>query len=231
MTNLSNFLAGQRRYCRKIALLSVFLALALSACVETGDFGRRKPSFFSGKSAFDPAPELIASSYSLTADESELRARATRFQKPPRAPVWGNFEVLDDWSGSDGNVYYGRLAGLHDQSPRARYRRLQSDIAADTAMIAPFRVMACRVEKADRRRLALRDAVSLPENESAAFAARLDENVAIIADVEARMRARSALYHASLERLRLASPDDEEAGIAPLLATLDREIAASVSCT
>lgn len=231
MTILCKFPIGQSRYRRMLAAGFVVSAILLSACVETGDFGRRKSPVFSGKSAFDPAPQLLSSAYTLSDDEAELRARAARFQKPPRAPVWGNLELLDDLIGSDFETYYGRLAGLQDQSPRARYRRLQTDVAADAGLIAPFRLIACRVQAADRRRLVQRADIELAEQESNAFAVRLADNAALIADVERRMAARRGLYRASLDRLRVSSPDHAAAEVAPLLDGLDHVLAAKKPCT
>lgn len=221
---------GARAYAVMFRLWPVIMLICVSACVETGDFGRRTPSALSGKTHPDLAPDRIASAYSLTDDETELRNRAVRFHKPPRPPAWPALDLIDDWVGSSFDVYYGRLAGVEDQSPTARYRRLAHDIESDTALIAPFRAVGCRVRAADDARLRHVAGMELAEPHASEVRRRMSENAHLIDAVETRMADRLTLYRASLARLRIASPDDEAGAVAALADRLASVIAASGRC-
>ena len=239
MTSLMKWMACGSAHVRPFvtaAMLTALCAPVLVACVETGDFGRRKPSIFSGKSGFDPAPDRISAPATWTDDETELRNRSALYLNAPRLPLWPSFELWDDLTGATFDVYYGRLAGTQDASPVSRYHRLQADIAGDGEGIAPFRILACKVMAADRTRqtaaqIGDRAEGRLTERDYSDLLIRIGENTRLITQVEENIEARHKLYAASLARLRLSSPDAEEAArTETMLHDLARKIASPRPC-
>lgn len=233
MTSLRICRPIQRRLARQV--LGRFgwamVALGLAACVETGDFGRRTPSFFSGRMAHDPTPDRLSSAYTWSDDETELHNRAFIFLAPPRAPIWPVPAALDDVIGSSFEVYYERLTGLPDQSPSARYRRLEGDIEADRANIPPYRRLACLVRQTDRQReQALAATSHLDDLDRSDLLIRMTENRTLDARVETAMRTRLQIFTLSAERLRLSSPDPLAGEVNAALALLKREIASRPVC-
>ena len=188
------------------------VALGLTACVETGDFGRRKPGPLAALTPPDLAPQRALSDSSLTADERELRQRAFALVRNARpVPLFAPLylpDALDREIGPDPDLYYVALAGVPDQSPEARYRRLQSDILSDLDLIPKFRTVACRIAVADRGRLAAaKVAPALTDAERADAETRVLQNAAWGEAVEQALPRRADAYHVALERLVTASPD------------------------
>ncbi len=188
------------------------IGVSLAACVETGDFGRRRPGPFSALQPPDLAPQRALSESSLTADERELRQRAFALVRNARpVPLIAPFYLPDAFDrdiGPDPDLYYVALAGVPDQSPEARYRRLQSDVLADLDLIPKFRSVACRIAIADRGRLAAaKVAPALTDDERADAETRVMQNGAWGQAVEQALPRRADAYHVALERLVTASPD------------------------
>src|SRR4051812_43878224 len=84
---------AMKRILRR-GVLPAALAAALSACAETGDFGRPKASVWNdvvlpvtGSISAQARGEAV-SSYPFTDDEDELRRRAWRFIAPAHERSW-----------------------------------------------------------------------------------------------------------------------------------------------
>ena len=226
--------AGMRWSVIRGLLLGVLLGGALpvlSGCAETGDFGRRRPGLFEGKQGIEIAPQRIGARASLTDDEDEMVRRAATLLGPPERPALLSFDVIENTLGPDPITYYDRLAGRADLSVAARYARLRRDIANDRTLIPAFRLVACRVALADRRRAAAVDAAStLSEVEVGQARTRILSNAALGTHVEAALGGRLAAYRFAIERLSTASPDPRADSIALDLEALSSDIKAGGAC-
>jgi hypothetical protein len=203
----------------------VALCLALTGCVDRGDFGRPRAGFWNdavlpiagaqaARSRGEPASLLP-----LTDAEAELRDRAWRFLMPaePRGAV---DDVLADWARArvlprdavpfERAAYLRAITAGGFASPASRYRRIGEDAAADAALVAPFAADAAIVLEADRVRL--RGLAAIPgvtEAEAAEARARVAENRCLIAWVRAETARRVAGYAYAVEHAFLAMPQAE----------------------
>ncbi|WP_188311996.1 hypothetical protein [Salinarimonas soli] len=219
--------AGAAERGGRVAALTA-LALSLSACAETGDFGRPRPSVWSD--TLLPAAGALAagfreepvSFFDLTDDEAALRDRAWRFLTPAHERAWFDRQVSAlvrarvlplDWRPTEPGADHAALTAGPVRSPVSRYRRLAEDVTADRALIAPFAAVASRVIEADRRRLRavpfLREA---PPDRVAAAVARVAENRCVVAWVRQALAERTEGYAHALEQLFLETPDLEAIG-------------------
>lgn len=203
--------------------LSLAIALSLSACAETGDFGRPRPSLWND--AVLPATGSLAahlrdepvSFFDLTDDERELRQRAWRFLTPAHERAWFDRALAElvrtrvlpaTLRPADPAAYHDALTSQAARSPVSRYRRLGEDVAADRALLAPFAARAARVLAMDRTRLRAVPFMREADAQRIRFAvARVAENRCLVAWVRQALDERIAAYAEALEGLFLETPD------------------------
>ena len=227
---------GRRRSntCSAVAALA---ALLLSACAESGDFGRPRPSVWSddvlptiGSAAAQARGEPV-SRLPLTDAEDALRDRAWRFVMPAHERSWFDRSlavlvrsrvVPVAHRPLDHEAYADALMGEAFRSPASRYNRLAGDILADAKLAAPFAATAERVLADDRTRLAAFAFVGdLPEERAEAAVMRVAENQCVIAWVRQESIDRLTAYRHALERLVIEAPQPEAIAAERALAALD----------
>jgi hypothetical protein len=224
----------------------LFVALALcaglSACVEKGDFGRPKQSFWNdvilpkaGSKAARVRGEAV-SGYPFTDAEDELRDRSWRFLMPAHerskfddrvANLVRTRIVPPHIDPEDRAAYYRTLMGVRARSPASRYRRIGEDAQADAALIAPFAEVARVVVAADAARvrsIAHLDEVS--EHEIAHAVARVAENRCLIAWVRDELAERTESYSYAVQHAFLAMPQGEAIAAERAVTALDLHRAA-----
>lgn len=201
---------------------AILLSLLAAACVETGDFGRPRPSLWNDVAL--PATGSIAarlrgepvSSYVFTDDEDELRRRAWRFVMPAHERSFFERQlaelvrtrVLPVHGGPAFRAsYFHALMRDGGASPSSRYRRLAEDVVADAKLMAPFALTAARVLRADEARLrGLAYVQDLTAWQAGEAALRVAENRCLIAWVRWEIDARAASYRYALEHLFIEAP-------------------------
>jgi hypothetical protein len=212
-------------------VLAGLLVALVSACAETGDFGRRKPGLFEGKSGLDWPSSFPASRTTLTDDESELRQRAMTMMRNPQSPQFPTLDLFEAVIANDAKIYFDRITGQADSSVAARYQRVMRDADADLMLIPRLRAVICRVAVADHARLAALDvADAVTDDEKSAARDRVAANAAWGQSAETALALRANAYHDALERLYGLSP---YAAITPSLAAvkaLQAEIAKGNAC-
>ena len=197
----------------------------LAGCVETGDFGRPKPSLWND--VILPAKGSLAghargepvSHYVFTDDEEELRDRAWRFIMPAHERSVFEKSVVELVRTRILPVvmvphhrasYYHALMGEAFRSPASRYHRIAEDVSADAKLIGPFATVAKRVIAADRVRLrSLAFMHDLAEGDAYDAAARVAENRCLIAWVRRETVQRIQSYRFALEHLLIEAPQNE----------------------
>jgi hypothetical protein len=225
-----------RRSFRRLALLVP--ALLLGGCVETGDFGRPRPSIwndalpFTGSLVAGVRGEAVSSN-PFTNDERELRDRAFHYLMP--AATHSAFEVAlanivrtrflpRDLLPVDATAYYRGLLAPSFRSPTSRYRRISDDIYADRALLSPLHTIAGQVLSADVvRGKSMSHVVDLNSVERAAAIARMVENVALIAWVREALAIRICQYHYAVEHLTVAAPQADAVPVERSLKALEHE--------
>lgn len=218
---------------------AILLALLASACVETGDFGRPRPSLWNDVAL--PATGSIAarlrgepvSSYVLTDDEDELRRRAWRFVMPAHERSFFERQlaelvrarVLPVHGGPAFRAsYFHALMRDGGASPSSRYRRLAEDVVADAKLMAPFALTAARVLKADEARLrGLAYVQDLTAWQAGEAALRVAENRCLIAWVRWEIDARAASYRYALEHLFIEAPQADGVAVERSLALFEAQ--------
>ena len=129
---------------------AILLSLSAAGCVQTGDFGRPRASFWNdvvvpetGALAAHLSNEPV-SRYPLTDDENELRDRAWRFLMPVKERVWFEAAIADlvrtrvlpvDLYPADRTAYHHALMSESFRSPASRYRQLSEDAFVDLKLI------------------------------------------------------------------------------------------------
>ena len=225
-----------RRAFRRLAVL--VSALLLGGCVETGDFGRPRPSIWNDGLTFTGS--LVAgvrgeyfSSNPLTNDERELRDRAFRYLMP--AATHSAFEAAlanvvrtrflpRDLLPVDATAYYRALLAPSFRSPTSRYRQISDDIYADRALLNPFHTLAGQVLSADLvRGKTMSHVVDLHSVERAEAIARMVENVGLIAWVREALAIRICQYHYAVEHLTVAAPQADAVPVERMLKALEQE--------
>jgi hypothetical protein len=227
--------AGDGRARRLFVALA--LCAGLSACVEKGDFGRPKQSFWNdvilpkaGSKAARVRGEAV-SGYPFTDAEDELRDRSWRFLMPAHerskfddrvANLVRTRIVPPHIDPEDRAAYYRTLMGVRARSPASRYRRIGEDAQADAALIAPFAEVARVVVAADAARvrsIAHLDEVS--EHEIAHAVARVAENRCLIAWVRDELAERTESYSYAVQHAFLAMPQGEAIAAERAVTALD----------
>lgn len=206
-------------------LPALLAGLFLSACNDTGDFGRPRPGII---------PDMIlpaagewnarlrgeaSSWFRMTDDEKQLRDRAWRLVLPANArdeferqlsalihqrvlPVAAESRNVAD--------YFNALMSGSFASQASRYNRLAEDANADRELLAPFRANALRVIEADRIRLRALDAsATIPEGRREPALDRVAENEGLMLWVCERVRFRVSNYLYALENLVVEVPSQE----------------------
>jgi hypothetical protein len=203
----------------------VLAASVLAGCVETGDFGRPKPSLWNdvvlpttGSLAAQARGEPV-SHYAFTDDENELRDRAWRFIMPAQERFWFESVIVElvrtrilplAMTPYDKASYYRALMHETFRSPASRYNRIADDANADAKLIGPFAALAKRIIAADRVRLrSLAFVQDLAEADAYNAAARVAENRCVIAWVRRETVERIESYRYALEHLLIEAPQNE----------------------
>jgi hypothetical protein len=218
-------------------LVLTLVALLCGACVETGDFGRPRPSLLNdfalpttGSLAARIRSEPV-SAYVFTDDEEELRRRAWRFLMPAHERAW--FErrlgelvaarvLPSSFERGDRATYFRALMRDSGPSPASRYRRLSEDAAADAKLIDPFAIVAARAVQADEVRLrALGWVEQLTTLEARNAAARVAENRCLVAWVRVEIGRRQASYAYALQHLFIEAPQRDGIAVERALAKLE----------
>jgi hypothetical protein len=225
-----------RRSLRRLALLTT--TLLVGGCVDTGDFGRPRPSIwndgltFTGSLVAGVRGEAVSSN-PITNDERELRDRAFRYLMP--AAAHSAFEealanivrtrfLSRNLLPVDATAYYRGLLAPSFRSPTSRYRRLSDDIYADRALLAPFHEIAGQVLSADRvRGKTMAHVVDLNSVERAEAVNRMVENVALIAWVREALAVRICQYRYAVEHLTVAAPQADAVPVERTLKALEQE--------
>lgn len=229
----------RRGASRSTALLgAASLALSLGGCIETGDFGRVKPTVWNdivattGAVAAARRGEPVSLS-PLTDDETELRDRAWRYLVPARtrpyldrllAELVATRILPPDMIPPDTGAYFAGLLQSLGRSPTSLYRRLSEDVAADTHLAEPFAAVAVRVLKADRVRLkVLARTGDVPPPEAGDATARVAENRCLVAWVTGASAFRLGAYRYALDHLVIQAPQLDAAPTDRALARLAAE--------
>jgi hypothetical protein len=239
-----NAIAPLRSPCRRG--LALLLLTLLAACQETGDFGRPlettwtssiMPSIGHHTARMRGEP---ASTFALTDDESELRARAFRFLMPAQdtdilstqLKHFAQKRLIPASLGSfDERSYFASLQSQPDRSPRARYQRLREDIEADRQLMGPFVALACRVAEADRVRLKALAHMRQQNGDTIANAKdRVAENETLVQWVYTAIEERARSYRFALENLVVETPDRDAVRVERQLIGFDGDRAALMRC-
>jgi hypothetical protein len=219
------------------ALGLALLCTGLAACVETGDFGRPKPTFWSevvlptaGAVAAQRRGEPV-SAFPFTDDEEELRDRSWRFVMPAYERASFDAQISElvrtrVLPASDHpfeiTAYYRALMSEWFASPASRFRRIGEDAEADLLLIDPFAAVAARVIAADQARLrSLAFVRDLAEGQVYDAAARVAENRCLIAWVRAELYGRTEAYRYALEQAFIAMPQYQAVGAERAIKALD----------
>lgn len=223
----------------RIKLLSCLglAALGLGACVQTGDFGRPRPSIWNDASS--ATGSLAArvrgepvSNFIFTDDEKELRDRAFRFLTPAHERAWFERVVAElartgilppAAHPADPAGYHRALMSGPLRSPVSRYRRLSEDAAADNKLIDPFMAIAAKVLGSDVIRMkSLAYVRDLGPDQVENATARVAENRCLIAWVVLATAERANAYRYALERLVIEAPQTEAVPVERSLEALER---------
>lgn len=205
--------------------LAALMTVSLAGCVETGDLGRPKQSFWN--QTVLPAVGVVSSvgrgqplsRFAYTDDEDELRARAWKLVMP--AHELSYFErLLTEFVRT--NIlpkealtpnppgYLSALRWEGGRSPSSRYSRLTEDILAQRALLPLFCSLAARVFSADETRLRAMPFVhDLTDEERAQAKFRVSENRALVVWVSQSFHNHVASFRHALEHLVVESPQQQ----------------------
>lgn len=208
-------------------------ALALSACAETGDFGRlqTQPSYDGEPNHAFSDLKIPAVSFNLTDQEAEMRDRVWRYLIAPEAYDWFGDAIASltrtgfqpvRLKAPPKDRYYQWIRGTAFASSRVRYSKLADDIAADITMMPTTFAAICAVEGVDRQRGIAADGVSGLENKMLQQAvARHAENRAVIGWFVAAVGARYDAYSYALDHLLVETPHEGAIGVDARLSDLE----------
>lgn len=202
-------------------VIALCATLALAGCVETGDFGRVKPSVWNdavgitGSLAARARQEPVSSNL-LTDDEQELRDRAWRYLVPARSRPWLDRLLAElvatrilpaDMIEPDRTAYFRGLLARAGRSPVSSYRQLSEDASADLRLLPGFAAVAARVLAADRLRVVtLGHAEGVTVGERRDAWARVVENRCLVAWVTSASGFRYGAYRYALDHLFIEAP-------------------------
>lgn len=227
--------ARQTPLLRPIAGFVGLLALSLLAGC-TGDFGQLRPELVSPGIhdwVAEDATGSVKSSFQLTDYERQLRDLAYPLIEPPQlrqdrdsyTREYG-YNRAQYHSGADTTAYAAWLVSYPARSPSSRYFRLLDDIRNDTTRVPHFFETAAHVTDMDRKR---RRAFSYIQVSSAGERGearqRMNENAAIIAQVQGSLDLRVASYRFALERLIIMAPSSQAAQVELMINQLKATVA------
>ena len=221
-------------------IVAVLAAVLLSACVSQGDFGRIEPSNINrylGYDVYGHVPGFAGireSVVPLTADESEMRARAYTL-------VYRNAhtQTNDHWtepnrfisnsfpSGEFPNAkaYSQTLAAARFRSPEARSNAIGDDIRADLAGIDAFQRAALSVYAADATRLLDLDRVATSDKVGQSVSVRIAQNRQIVEQTLVALTEKIAGYELALGDVIVIGALNSRAGAAQELENIKRRFA------
>jgi hypothetical protein len=219
-------------------VLALVGAALLAGCAN-GDFQEVRPTLVRDDIHDWVGLDAIAgratspSRYQLTDDERTLRDLAYPLIEPPYDrqqwySIAGEYGLIryDRRGAFDRTAYSNRLMGSHYRSPSARYARLTDDIRNDATRLPQFFETAARVLDIDaKRRKSLAFVSRLTPDERENALRRMRENAAIVALVRRTLAQRVAGYRFALERLVIATPSAQAAGVERDLNQLRAQIA------
>ena len=215
----------------KTILFALSLGVSLSACAETGDFGRPRNSLWNNTIypltgyATAHLPREQISRFNLTDDEIRLRNRAYVFNTSQHERM-GFFEDTPGSKANDAMAYHRALATQSYASQVSRYRRLADDAESDRALISPIRTLAGRVVAADDARLRTASLSPRVEDEPRREAGiRAVENREVVERVRERLRYRVVSYRYALDNLVVEVPSREAIAAERAVIALENEIA------
>jgi len=205
-----------------VRLIGVSALILLTGCA--GDFGRLRPSLVSPDIhdwVAEDATGSVKSSFQLTDYERQLRDLAYPLIEPPQLRQdrdsyqreYGRNRAQYH-SGADTTAYAAWLLAYPARSPASRYFRLLDDIRNDTTRIPYFFETAAHVTDMDRKRQRAFAYIQVSSGgERGEARRRMNENAAIIAQVQGSLDLRVASYRFALERLIIISPSSQAAQV------------------
>ena len=199
------------------------LALGVAACDTRGDFGRRKPSFFSdqivpaARTAFREVRGVLVSSYDYTDDEAYMRSLGETLQSADRTPsVDRPLESAMERAGVRESTYEERRRITHntglsvheDHPPSRRTQALALIIQLEIEQVQTFGRVVERVYDADaRRRDALLHNGEVSGNDIQSSMGRMRENRRVVRQTILALRNRIDDYRLEVRRTQLEYPD------------------------
>lgn len=212
----------RRPLIRLAALASLALCTLLGACADRGDLGRARPSVWNN----DILPSLgtlsaiardeTVSTFHMTDDEGELRARSWNFIMPAHERSWFDTQVSElartriipvIEQSLDHSEYHRALTSEKFRSGTSRYNKLTDDVLSDRSLIIALANVAKKVVEADRVRM---KAAKMSRHVSPDFAeeadARVVENQGLILWVCERVRYRTISFRHTLDNLVVEMP-------------------------
>jgi hypothetical protein len=217
-----------------VRLIGVSALFLLAGCA--GDFGRLRPELVSPDIhdwVAEDATGSVKSSFQLTDYERQLRDLAYPLIEPPQlrqdrdsyAREYGRNRAQYH-SGSDTTAYAAWLVSYPARSPSSRYFRLLDDIRNDTTRAPHFFETAAHVADMDRKRKRAFAYIQVTSGgERGEARRRMDENAAIVAQVQNSLDLRVASYRFAMERLIIMSPSSQAAQVELMINQLKATIA------
>lgn len=202
------------------------MGFCLAGCARpVGDFGRARPDVLHDKlmPAMGDARARIAkepvSDFNLTDEEVVMRDRVWRFLVAPHTADWF-MNIVTEWQrtrlidAQDQEFattrYYEHLAGQEFRSSTTRYRKLQTDIEIDSAMLPDAYTAICRVIEIDRQRdVSVHVVNSATDEDRENVRARKFENDRFIDWFVRAVDYRTNSYSLALEKLLVETPNVE----------------------
>lgn len=212
---------------RRILILAV-IGLTMSACRTAGDFGRVKPSYYydtllpSVRHTVSRHVGTHRSSYPLTEDEQEMRARSFTIVDNGSPPL-----VLDQGEYQrERRVRHASGAADLDEDPYPREPGvLLAAIDEDLRLIRPFERVAISVYKRDKQRLRdLRQGGDVPAQHVLNATARVEENRALADHTILTLHNRVDDYEVEMRRSLLKFPGPHKQGLMNAIGRLSQRV-------
>lgn len=222
-------------------LFAALSAFALGGCAaQQGDFGRPVKNYVNDTLMPAIGDRLArqrgepVSSFMLTDDEKELRARSYRSIMPIHRDAfrarneteWVRTRIWPDslWR-PDPTLYYRLMRKDDYQSNVGRWNAILDDITADIPLIQPYYVVWQEVCHADLERLeAMNRTVGLTLNEADDAEARVWENRRVATWAVTALRWRIESYAYAIQRTAIEIPTGREAETDLALDRLTNEV-------
>lgn len=191
-----------------------FLAVAVSGCSQTSDFGRSTIDPTYTYAVTQASADDQAQHFALTDEEREMNARIYRFMSMEHTTPWLRQAFLGEVGARDGvldeRAYFNWLKTEEFSSSRGRYNRLENDIRLDLVSLPTTFEAICKVQEIGRRRdVAAGNLSNIEPETQGAAAERLLENRARIEQFTASLGFRYDAYVYALEHLLVETPHEE----------------------